>query len=359
VSLSSVALVDIDALRHNYNRVKQLAPQSKVMSMVKANAYGHGLVNIAKVLNESDELGVARPKEATFLRKAGIQSSIILMEGVLSEDELALCESLNLGLVIHSDYQIEMLEHNQHIKIPYVWIKINTGMNRLGFPYEKMSQVYQQIKSLRHIQEIRGVMTHFAAADETHHDFTAKQIQCFNAVTRAIPLKKSMANSAGIMAWDDSHVDWVRPGLMLYGVSPFRDKIGADLGLKPVMHLTAKLIAINHCYKGDKVGYGGIFVCPKDMPIGVVSIGYGDGYPRYIREKMPVLVNGIETKVIGLVSMDMLTVDLSPIKNAQIGDSVTLWGTDLPVERIAKAAHTSVYELLAGLTSRIQYQNIN
>ncbi len=354
MSQYAVATLSLDALNDNINQVKRLAPHSKIIAMVKANAYGHGLMAIAKRLApQVDALGVARISEALQLRAMGIQTPIILMEGAMQPAELPLLSQHQLGIVIHSAYQLTQIEQAKTCQIPSVWIKINTGMNRLGFPCEQASYVYKKLLSLANVQNIIGIMTHFAAADERDNPFTSQQMYLFHQTTQHLTVAKSLANSAGLIAWPASQADWVRPGLMLYGVSPFLDKTGADLGLKPVMQLDASLIAINYCKKGDSIGYNGTYQCPEDMPIGVVSIGYGDGYPRYIREAMPILVNHQLTQVIGLVSMDMLTVDLRPINHANIGSQVTLWGDKLPIEHVAKAAHTSVYELLAGLTARV------
>lgn len=255
--------------------------------------------------------------------------------------------------MIHSDYQLQLLAQEQSRQLP-IWLKVNTGMNRLGFPTKQINDVYQQAKA---ISQVIGVMTHFACADEIDNPFTVKQINEFNRVTKAMPIAKSLANSAGIIAWPDSQADWVRPGLMLYGVSPIAGKVASDFNLKPVMNLTAQLIAINQCAKGEKVGYNGIYECPEDMLVGIASIGYGDGYPRYLREPTPALVKESKTQVIGRISMDMIAVDLRPIAHqASIGDPVLFWGEGLPIERIANAASTSPYELLAGLTGRVVYR---
>jgi len=355
VSHCVVAHIDLDALQHNLKKVREYAPKTNVLAMIKANGYGHGLLTVASALDEADALGVARMHEAVQLRKAGVKTPIVLMEGFIDAEELPLLAEYDLGTVIHSEYQLKFLEEADSFHYPYVWIKVNTGMNRLGFPAETLSDVYQRLQNIKGIQQIKGVMTHFASADEIDNPATSEQIYLFDEITKDMPIEKSLANSAGIIAWTGAQADWVRPGIMLYGVSPFADKTGEQLGLKPAMTLKSQIIAMNHCKKGDKVGYNGIYQCDEDMPVGVVAIGYGDGYPRYLREKTPVLVNGIETEVIGRVSMDMITVDLRPIKNTAIGDPVILWGKGLPVECIAQAAHTSPYELLTGVTSRIVY----
>lgn len=355
MNYTATATISRGALRHNLAMVRALAPHAKVMAMVKANAYGHGLISVAEILSDVEGLGVARLKEAILLRQAGIETPIILLEGFNELAELPLLSAYKLGTVIHHVKQVQALEQATDLYCPYVWIKINTGMNRLGFPAKEAFSIYQRLKKIASVAEIRGVMSHFANSEDLTSDRTENQSELFHFVTNDLPLAKSLANSGAILAWPKTHLDWVRPGLMLYGVSPFPHQYGHDLNLLPVMTLTARLITISQVKKGDHVGYNGIYTCKEDMPIGIVSAGYGDGYPRYIQERMPILVQGIETEVIGRVSMDMLAVDLRPIPTAKPGDVVTLWGPHLPVERIALSAKTSPYELLAGLTGRVEY----
>lgn len=356
MSFTAIASINLSALRHNLTQIRRFAPTSKIIAMVKANAYGHGLIAVSQALSQVDALGVARINEAVILRKGGIKTPIILLEGFNEPSELDLIHQYDLGSVIHHQQQMTYLQENPYIDCPYVWIKLNTGMNRLGFPYTEAASIYHTLKEMRNIKEIRGVMTHFASAEEQDRRFTQRQYEQFMSSTECLPVAKSLANSAAIIAHPITQKDWIRPGLMLYGVSPFHDRIGAELDLIPVMEFSARLMTFYRAKKGDRVGYNGRFTCPKDMLIGIVSAGYGDGYPRYIGENTPILVAGVETQIIGRVSMDMLAVNLDPCEKVKIGDKVTLWGQDLPIEHIAAAAKTSPYELLAGLTGRVEYE---
>jgi alanine racemase len=234
----------------------------------------------------------------------------------------------------------------------HIWLKINTGMHRLGIDPEQLPNVYQRLLATESVMKPLGLMTHFAEADSVDSEATAQQINMFNQVTANHIGPRSLANSAAILAWPDSHGDWVRPGLMLYGASPFSNHIGLDHDLRPVMTLWSRLIAITHVKKGGKVGYGGTWVAPEDMLVGVVGVGYGDGYPQFAKNGTPVLVNNVECPLVGRVSMDMLTVDLRNLPHAAIGDPVILWGENLPVERVARFSNTSAYEILTRMTPR-------
>jgi alanine racemase len=358
LSFNTIACIDLSAIQANLKRVKELAPQAKVMAMVKANAYGHGLVQVAQALHEADVLGVARIHEALTLRQAGITTPIILMEGILEDWELPLAEQFDLIMVVHQPRQIEILQQANKKKIYKVWLKVDTGMHRLGFLPEDFLAVYQKIQTIESIQAVLGVMSHFASAEELEKPTTQLQMDCFANVVKNLKIDTSLANSAGIIAWPASHHEWVRPGLMLYGVSPFEDKTAADLGLTPAMTLSSKIISINFYPKNAAIGYNGTYLCPEAMPVGIVATGYGDGYPRYLRHSTPICVNQTRTQIIGRVSMDMIAVDLRPIPNAKIGDCAELWGNLIPVEEVAKAAETSFYELLTGITQRVGYQYI-
>jgi alanine racemase len=344
--------IDLEALQHNLQRVHECAPHSSIIAMVKANAYGHGIVRAAKALKSADALGVASLDEGITLRDAGITQPIVLMEGVFYAEEIEEAAKHQFTLVTHHLPHVEMLEKSK-VKHEFpVWLKINTGMNRLGVAPEDVASAHQRLNALSIVKKSIGLMTHFAEADITQSDATRSQIQKFNAVTNKFDGARSLANSAGILAWPEAQQDWVRPGLMLYGASPFADKMGQDHNLKPVMTLSSKLIAVNKVKKGDKVGYGSTWTVPEDMLIGIVGVGYGDGYPQYAKNGTPVLVNGIECSLAGRVSMDMLAVDLRHCAHAQVGDEVILWGRGLPVERVAKHSGTSAYEILTRMTPR-------
>lgn len=352
--------IDLAALQHNLERVHALAPKSSVLAMVKANAYGHGIVRVAQALTKADAFGVASLEEGIKLRESGIEKPIVLMEGLFHPDELPEAARHQFSLIIHHLPCVEILENASSDIAPFnVWMKMNTGMHRLGFDPTEVNEVHQRLMALPAVKKPFGLMTHFAEADLTDHDATEKQMQKFNELIKSFSGPKSLANSAGILAWPAAHADWVRPGLMLYGASPFSSKTGVDHDLQPVMTLESRIIAITHVKKGGKVGYGGTWTADEDMTVGVVGVGYGDGYPQSAKNGTPVLVNGIECPLVGRVSMDMLTVDLRKIRNANIGDTVILWGSGLPVERVAKNSNTSAYEILTRMTPRPKVEVLN
>jgi alanine racemase len=345
--------INLSALRQNYQQVKALASYSRVLAMVKSNGYGHGIVRIAQGLLEADAFGVACIEEGMLLRNAGINNPIVLMEGLFEPTELPLAVQHNFTLVVHHREQIEMLEQQTELKPLSVWLKIDTGMHRLGFHPDEALQAYSRLTHCSAVQKPIGLMTHFAESDSLERAHTLKQIELFDTTTVNLVGPRSLANSAGIIAWPSAHGDWVRPGIMLYGVSPFSGHRGVEHHLQPVMSLSSKLIAIHRIAKGERIGYGGTWTSPEDMLVGVVGIGYGDGYPWRAKSGIPVLVNGRPCPLVGRVAMDMLTVDLRTQPDAKVGDSVLLWGPGLPVEVIAEQSGTSPYELLTRITQRV------
>lgn len=356
------AVIDLPALRHNLSCVRRHAPASQVLAIVKANAYGHGSIAVARTLASdrsaadrgADAFGVATLDEAITLREAGIERPVVLLEGVSRAADLNLVRGYRLQLVVHCPEQLDMLERSPGSPIP-VWLKIDTGMNRLGIAPQQAAGFYQRLRDCPAVAQVR-LMTHLACADLREDPMTPRQLERFARASEGIEAQCSIANSAGILAWSDSHRDWVRPGIMLYGVSPFATQTGADLGLRPAMRLHAELIGVKQVSAGETVGYGASWRCPETMPVGVVAIGYGDGYPRHAPSGTPVRIGQVEVPLIGRVSMDMITVDLRPQPAARIGDAVELWGPELPVETIARAAGTIGYELLCKLTSRVDYR---
>lgn len=346
-------LVDLDALKNNLKCVQAFAPGRAIIAMVKANAYGHGLVRVAQALDRAHAFGVASLEEGICLREAGIKKPIVLMEGLFSTEEVPEAAKYDFTLVIHHEPHLEMLESNQPTNHEFkVWLKINTGMHRLGIHPDEVKKIYQRLNRLSYVIQPIGLMTHFAEADHINHSATQAQIDLFKQLVVEFPGPQSLSNSAAIIAWPNAHGDWVRPGLMLYGASPFSGKHGKDHGLHPVMTLKSKIIALTKIKKGGKVGYGGTWVAPEDMLVGVVGVGYGDGYPQFAENGTPVLVNQKKCSLIGRVSMDMLTVDLRKQPNAKVGDPVVLWGEGLPVEWIAEHSKTSAYEILTRMTPR-------
>jgi alanine racemase len=344
------ALLDPQALRHNLEVARQCAPRARIMAVVKANAYGHGLVWVANTLGKADALGVSSIEEALTLRRAGIRKPVCLLEGFFAPDEIPQLVEHDLSTAIHNDSQIALLEAARPTGKVDVWIKIDSGMHRLGFAPEAFAKAHARLRKCPGVGTIRA-MSHLACADDRRNPATSGQVAGFLALTSESGLERSLANSAGIAAWPDSHLDWVRPGIMLYGGIPVAGD--NELDLKPVMTLTTALIAVHHRRKNEAIGYGGDYRCPEDMPVGVAAIGYGDGYPRHARPGSPVLLNGKRVPLIGRVSMDMITLDLRSQPHARIGDPVVLWGAGLPVDEVASNASTISYELLCHVAERI------
>ena len=345
--------IDLPALRHNLQQVRRLAPDSRVMAAIKANGYGHGLERVALALPDADGFGVASIDEALELRAIGVKQAITLLEGFFHADELPLVEQHALDLVLHHASQVAELQRHTFSQPLRVWLKIDTGMHRLGVEPAQVAGLWQQLLSHPGLLPL-GQMTHLACADELESPMTWQQLALFAELTQTLGGIKAIANSAGIIAWPQSHAEWVRPGIMLYGVSPLLGNHGAAHDLRPVMTLRSELIATRWIAAGEAVGYGATWRCPEAMPVGVVAVGYGDGYPRHARNGTPVLLNGHEVPLIGRVSMDMITVDLRSQPEARIGDPVVLWGRGLPIERVAEAADTIAYELLCGITRRVE-----
>ena len=348
-------VINLSALRHNLNRVRTLAPQSRVMAIVKTDAYGHGITRIARALPSADAFGVACLEEARQLRASGIVQPIILLEGAYAAAELQEIEQLDLDMVVHEETQIAMLESARPAKPINAWLKVDTGMHRLGVMPDIFSTTWRRLQDCRSVAQPVRLMTHLATANERTNPMTHAQLACFRQLCGHLPVEKSIANSAGISAFPESHADWVRPGLMLYGVSPLNGGRAADEGLVPVMSLQSEFIAVKKLRAGEPVGYGATWRCPEDMPVGVVAAGYGDGYPRHAPSGTPVVLNGKRVALIGRASMDMLIVDLRTQPDARVGDPVVLWGDGLPVEEIAHYAGTIPYELLCGVHKRLRF----
>ena len=356
----AIAAINLTALKHNFSQIETLVPNCHIWAMIKSNGYGHGLIRIAKTLSGAHTFGVTCIEEGLALRReAEIKSSIIIMQGFYNEVELSQFYKHNLGAVIHCLDQVCLLERN-NLTVPLsLWLKIDTGMNRLGFSITQFPSVYNRLKICCPAQTPIGLMMHLAGADSDDRAFTELQIKRFLSVTEKIVEPKSIVNSAGIFAYPNALLDWVRPGILLYGVSPFGIhsnpfKKDIEKNFRPVMTLSAKIIAIKYCLRNESVGYDCIWSCPEDMPIGIVSIGYGDGYPRHVPSGTPVLLDGKICSLIGRVSMNMIAIDLRPKPNARRGDTVILWGEGLPIEIIAEKASTIAYELLCKITQRVQ-----
>lgn len=347
------AFIDRSALEHNFKQIKLRAPRSAILAMVKSNAYGHGLERVAKILTEADGFGVACIDEVERLRNTDIRQRIVLMTGFHTTEELLCLHQLDATPVIHNELQISILSES-HLTSPIsVWVKVDIGMGRLGFQPAEMGVIIERLRNLSSRVNILGLLAHFSSADSLSSPATPQQMTLFQELLQTHHLPGSLAHSAGIFGWQASLHDWVRPGITIYGVSPFPDSTGLDLNLKPVMTLKSRLLAVHQLNKGSSVSYGGLFVCPENMPVGVVEMGYGDGYPRHAAMGTPILIRGKRCPLIGRVCMDMLIVDLRSLPTAQIGDEVILWGKGLPIEEVAKCADTIGYELLCHVSQRV------
>lgn len=356
MSRLAIATLSTENLIHNLNIIKKQALGCKVIAMIKANAYGHGLRSTALRLDEKVySLGVASVDEALALRKINIKSPITLMSGAFEADDLFIASCQNFHLIFHEETQIEWLNN---IKLPNpinAWLKIDTGMGRLGFNLESAKKAYQALSNSSQIVQPIGIISHIACADEPSHPLNKQQMDNFDSFVRSLPGSKSLANSASIFALKESLYDVVRPGLSLYGISPLKDKSASSLGLKPVMTLQTRLVSISNAKKGSSIGYGARFICPEDMKIGVIAMGYGDGYPRSAKNGTPLLVNNKRCQLVGTVSMDMAMIDLRNCPEAKIGDPVILWGDGLPLEEVAEYTNNISYDIICGVQQRVKF----
>lgn len=360
-----LATIHLNAIAHNLAQVRRQTESSnpRIWAVVKANAYGHGIKNIYPALHDhADGLAMLDFAEAEQVRQLGWTKPILMLEGCFSEEDYRTAFRHKLSVVIHHHRHIEWLKQVQSCvgaeHIMDVYLKINTDMNRVGFAGEAIDAVYAQLHAMPHIGQI-GLMTHFANADIPHG--VDRALAQFKQHTDKIhqthphaPL--CMANSAAILTRADTHGDWVRPGIMTYGGSPFTDKTAQECHLQAAMTLSSELIAVRTIPAGETIGYGSRFTAPHAMRIGVVACGYADGYPRHAADGTPVLVNGVRTRLVGRVSMDMLTVDLTPVPDADIGSPVELWGQNIPIDEVAQSSGTIGYELMCALATRVPIQ---
>lgn len=349
----AVLRFDLDALQHNARVARRHAGDRRVFAAVKADGYGHGMGRVAEILrSEVDGFVVASPGEGEALRQAGITQRIMVLQGVIDQGEARRCARLFLEPVFHHESQIEAVgTHGFGLSLT-TWLKLDTGMHRVGFNPEDFPAAYERLAGLRGINGPPGVLTHFARADEPERPETLRQIEQFADSIQGLEASTSLCNSAGLMAFPAAGGDVVRPGIMLYGGNPFVTGRAAEHDLRPVMTLSTRLIAVRHVAKGAPVGYGGRYVAPEAMPVGVAAIGYGDGYPRHAPDGTPLRVNGQPSQLIGRVSMDLITLDLRGIR-AKVGDTVELWGGLQPIDAVASAAGTISYELMCQVSGRV------
>lgn len=367
MTTAAVAIVRASALRSNFQAVRAAAPGSRVMAVVKANAYGHGLVDVARTLADADAFAVARLEEAVQLRDAGIPGRIVVLGGFVTAEEVGIAGALRLDLVVHSDEQVTLLVSMMKSRRTDIWLKVDTGMGRLGLEPQAVGRARQQLESWLNGAGTLRLLTHLASAEQPHNSATREQMEIFRRLApgwRGV----SVANSAAILQWRDECLTgiqavtdevWVRPGLMLYGVSPLPGRSASSLGLRPAMSFESRLIAVKGLPRGRRVGYGGDWVATRDSVIGVAAAGYADGYPWHIAGSTPVMLHGVRVPVIGRVSMDMISVDLTGHPGARAGDRLVLWGDDPPVEQVAACAGTIPYALLAGMSPRVLRQMEN
>ncbi|MEO8144511.1 MAG: alanine racemase [Betaproteobacteria bacterium] len=345
------ATMSAAALAHNLSIAREHAGASKIWAVVKANAYGHGVLRAAQALRDADGFALLDFVDALRLRNAGIDKPILMLEGFFKPEDIALLLRHRLTPVIHNIEQIEMLEKAGIEGQLDVYLKVNSGMNRLGFAVDNVRVAWNALEGNAGIASVT-LMTHFADADGDNG--IAAQLQWFNELTQPFEAPRSLANSAALLRFpEETRADWVRPGIMLYGCSPFTFKTAADIGLQPVMTLAAEIVGVQHLQAGERVGYGMTYQAAQEMTIGVVACGYADGYPRHAPSGTPVLVAGLRTGTVGRVSMDMMCVDISDIPEAYVGTAVTLWGEGLSCDEVAQAAGTVSYELLCALAPRV------
>ena len=349
------ATISATALAHNLTVARRHAGDAKVWAVIKANAYGHGLERAARALAAADGYAVLDFQEAARLRVAGIDKPILMLEGIFKPGDVPLLAKYRLTPVIHNSEQVEMLRGAELAHEIDVYLKVNSGLNRLGFTVDNLRPAYNALRLHPRVGQIT-LMTHFADADGAGG--VKSQLDWFNELTKPFePQSRSLANSAALVAFPEARGEWVRPGIILYGCSPFvgmsSSRSAASLGLKPAMTLTSEIIATQHLQAGERIGYGGTYEAVGEMTIGVVACGYADGYPRHAPSGTPVLVNGKRARIVGRVSMDMLSVDISDLPEAYIGTPVTLWGEGLSADEVAAACGTLSYELLVKLTARV------
>lgn len=358
------ATISQAALQHNLAVVKKHAPHSRIMAVVKANAYGHGLMHVAHGLNAADGFAVLGLNDAIDLRKAGFNQAILLLEGVFSAQELMLAASFDIDVVVHSTQQVEMLDNTKLSKAVNIHLKMNTGMNRLGFMPSEFSSAFSRLNACKNVNTVT-LMTHFATADEDVG--IAAPLAVFQKASAGFSQATSLANSATILRYPQAHGDWVRPGIMLYGSTPVAGTPASEFNLKPVMQLSSEIISVQTIQAGECVGYGNRFTATKTTRVGVVACGYADGYPRHAgqyataenQRNAPIAVNGKLTQTIGRVSMDMLFCDLTDIPEANIGAPVELWGNQVSVDSVAEASDTVGYELLCAVAPRVPMMAID
>ena len=341
------ATIDLEALRHNYRYLKKAAGGNRLIAVLKADAYGHGAREVAEALPDADAFAVAAVGEAQALRKAGISQKILVMGGFVSAAELQACVEHRLDPVLHHQFHLDCLQAMTNLNDLDVWVKIDTGMGRLGYSPDRAQSIISFLSSLNTLGSIR-LMTHLASADDVDNRFTERQISAVSALQLG-QFEWGIANSAGILGWPGSHSLWVRAGIALYGADPLTDRKTAQRELRPVMTMKSTILAVNRHRQGDLIGYANTFTCSKDMEIAVIATGYADGYPRHKIDTAQVEIHGKLCDIVGRVSMDMITVDVSRLEDVGVGDEVTLFGASPNVCDLADCSQMIPYEILCNV----------
>ena len=352
---AAIAILSTSNLLNNIAKIRDFSGGAKIISMVKANAYGHGIRSVGQRLDGTvDILGVASLDEALILRGAGVKAEILITQGPYNFDELMESAKNNFQIVVHNHEQLKWL--HSHLPNPMnIWLKINTGMGRLGFNLLEAEIVYNKLMEHKNCQKPLKIMSHFACADNVSHQLNAQQVLNFQNFIKGKEAELSMCNSAAIINFPDFRYNYIRPGIFTYGVSPIAGKIASSFGLKPVMTVKSDLISVQNFSKGTNVGYGALYQCEENMPVGIVAFGYGDGYPMTAQNGAPILVKDKKCSIIGRVSMDMLAVDLRAYPNAKIGDEVTLWGEGLPLEHLVEYTKNIAWDILTTMQYRVKF----
>jgi alanine racemase len=349
--------VDLEAIRHNYRLLKKLSGDNRLIAVIKADAYGHGATEVAKALPNVDAFAVAAVGEAVSLRKAGIRQKILVLGGFIRIQELETCIEYKLDPVIHQQPQLDHLLNQVDLKNLQVWVKIDSGMGRLGYALDAVPGVMDKLTLVPTLGKIR-MMTHLASADNLESEFTEKQIEAISNL-QLTEYEWGVANSAGILGWPNAHQTWVRAGIAMYGANPMSNRQEADIDLKPVMEMKTSILAVNAHSKGDLIGYSNAYSCDKDMKIAVIAAGYADGYPRHKVETAQVKIHDRLCDIVGRVSMDMITVDVSALESVNVDDEVTLFGDSPHVNDIADSSETIAYEILCNVGAHASREYLN
>lgn len=349
--------IDLEAIRHNYRLLKETSGNNRLIAVIKADAYGHGAIEVARALSQADAFAVATTGEAVALRKAGIKQKILVLGSFLRAQELQDCIDYQLDPVIHHQTHLDLLKNNPHLSGLQVWVKIDTGMGRLGYALETVAAVIEQLSQAKTLGQVR-LMTHLAIADDVENPFTSRQIDAVKAL-QLDDYEWGIANSAGILAWPSAHKTWVRAGIAMYGINPLSNRNKNPPGLKPAMQMKTSVLAVNQHRKGDVIGYGNTYTCNKNMTIAVIAAGYADGYPRHKIDTAQVLINAQLCNIVGRVSMDMITVDVSALESINVDDEVILFGESPQANDIADCSETIAYEIFCNVGAHAQREYLN